>query len=240
MPACHDVRAPSVQKKLTSNALTPTKCQFRSFYIHRSDSRELFPEWSEKVAKLSIIEILQRNVEGNARFDILLFNSHELRRLECGKTKIFNAAGHFPILAGYDKSCRPLFCAESSCISSGRFGLIIDESSNVVLQDSRGEMHTVDDFYVHVLRYDPSDWEPLLESSTGISGTIDPTGPLHWRKLWPVEDPYIQRLTKDTVYCNLKTKVKPFLDECAQEASRNISDKHSDDCPRTRMSLTLF
>ncbi|KLO08853.1 hypothetical protein SCHPADRAFT_1000672 [Schizopora paradoxa] len=169
--------------------------------------------WDYKI----IARIIQTHPNKNISVDILHHPNEEILKIEIGEVDSFNAAGHYPILAGYDQSTCALYCAECNfypriitCVNDG--------SSNAVFVDEHGEIQTTRKFTVLVLRFDPSDI--IAHHTNDFEGAMDPTGPLHWRRLWPAEDPSLQSMMHKRDYNYLKIYLVPFLDRCAQDAKR--------------------
>ncbi|KLO06424.1 hypothetical protein SCHPADRAFT_933077 [Schizopora paradoxa] len=166
---------------------------------------------SETIAKIS-----QKYLGRDIRIDILPYNVDEVIEIDVGGTESFNATGHFPVLVGYDESCRALYCALQ------RWGLklysscVIDGSSNAVFSRDIEESWISDVFSVMALRSDPSD--TITHAASCVEGAMDPTGPLHWRELWPEEDTCVKSLMDEENYRGLKTKVLPPLEKIAEDA----------------------
>lgn len=121
--------------------------------------------------------------------DVMPFDEDEVMLVEVENNDGFHVTGHYPILAGNDMfgsalyvvetqsiSGRTLTCMSERCLAGTFFGRHEE-------QDARGLR-----LKVLVLRHDPSDLVFHCPSNIGVGNTMDPTGPLRWRKFWPVED----------------------------------------------------
>lgn len=147
----------------------------------------------------------------------MFYGASEVTAIEVGGNGPFCATGHYPILVGYDESGRALYLAHTASDSSSRATCVLDGSSNAIFTDETGKTQPVSKYMVAVLRYDPSDWKAHYASTVG--GTVDPTGPLHWRKLWPVEDPALRRLAEPKLFYSLQRRTFVFFTKCAQNAT---------------------
>ncbi|KLO08844.1 hypothetical protein SCHPADRAFT_931543 [Schizopora paradoxa] len=153
----------------------------------------------------------------NISIDVLLYDCYHLAYIGVGKADSFEATGHFPILAGYDESGRALFCAEGDRSVSWRWTSVLDRSSIAIFKDVFGEQRASQRFKVLGLRFDPSDIKE--DSASDFEGAKDPTGPLHWRSVWPSEDPSLSYIMGEFGYNRMKEELIPFLDECARSTS---------------------
>ncbi|KLO08848.1 hypothetical protein SCHPADRAFT_592764 [Schizopora paradoxa] len=167
--------------------------------------------------------------------DICLYSDDKVISVEVGDSDSFDATGHFPILTGYDESGRALYFAHSDFAEAS----VVEGTSFVAFADKFWTMSAPNRFWVMALRFDPSDI--LAHPASSIEGAMDPTGPLHWRRLWPVEDPALQFLTREKVLARFKSMMSLLLDQCAQSATRRsdcaeeldrvVSYRSSQRCP---------
>lgn len=104
-----------------------------------------------------------------------------------GNKLYFNIIGHFPILAGHDGSGEPLYVAAIRVGEVWYFTSVTNGAAEATYADELGEVHTVREFFVLALRYDPSDLQQPYPPTR--KGAMDPTGPLYWLKFWPEKDP---------------------------------------------------
>ncbi|KLO07255.1 hypothetical protein SCHPADRAFT_945441 [Schizopora paradoxa] len=215
-------------------------CRFVATESFESFSRD--SEASEMKRNL-IRRMFKRYFGRNIDVDILLYYHDQLLTIKVGEADSFDATGHFPIITGYDKSGRALYYAEAywDRLKSSLSSSVLDGSKTVMFADELGKAQTSNKFTVEVLRYDPTD---LLERPAScLEGAMDPTGPLHWRKLWPARDPHFQSLMSDEDYGNLKTTLLPFLDRCAHDANElkkaNLEAQNRDHAERT-VNLRYF
>ncbi|KLO08845.1 hypothetical protein SCHPADRAFT_944117 [Schizopora paradoxa] len=177
-----------------------------SFGLHKS-------EISQGGYKI-IEKIFQRHFDQNITVDVLLYLYDELMHIRIGEADTFNSTYHYPLLAGYNEGGQALYCGRNN--DYGDFTCVADGSSDAVFTDEFGKMWTSDEFWVMVLRYDPSDM--ITHRASSIGGSIDPTGPLHWRKLWPKEDSSLQSLMDERVYRKLTKRIFPLVERCIEDA----------------------
>ncbi|KLO08851.1 hypothetical protein SCHPADRAFT_1000671 [Schizopora paradoxa] len=179
-----------------------------------------------------IKELLHKHSNQNISVDILIYGPEEVLELEVGEDDSFDATGHFPILLGYDESGRALYCArdkfsgDRNVFFRGIVGVADGSSSGIFMKYPRKKRNSKK-FGVLVLRFDPSD--VVAHNANNVEGALDPTGPLHWRRLWPLEDPSLQSLTTGDQYNRIKS-IHLSVDECMRKASRqpNSLNKHED------------
>jgi len=99
----------------------------------------------------------------------------------------FDATGHYPILAGTNQRGGELYVAAAKVDGIYYLTCVEDGAKFVTYTDEIGDEHVTKIFYVLALRHDPSDATPPYPRTP--AGAMDPTGPLHWLKFWPEEDP---------------------------------------------------
>ncbi|KLO07247.1 hypothetical protein SCHPADRAFT_656888 [Schizopora paradoxa] len=166
----------------------------------------------------NISSIFRRYPDANICVDLMIYTAKEVIDLKVGDIGGFNAAGHFPILAGYDESGRALYHAHSESTYS-RATFIADGSSSVTFMDRNGKLHTTQNFKVSVLRFDPSDRQSHRLSGGEGEGAMDATGPLHWRRLWPSYDPFIERNILSKEFIKFYVTTRSFFERCSQSAA---------------------
>lgn len=178
-----------------------------------------FNKATGQMDRKNIKKIFQRYNKQDISVDGLFYHYEELMEIWVDAVYPFILTGHFPILVGYTKLGGALYCARDS---SQHFSLACVEAGSkyAVFQNDSGEKQSLEYFWVTVLRFDPC--AITAHHASRIQGAMDPTGPLHWRRIWPSEDPSLQSLIEETQYSRLKKNIVPFLDECAKEAVRNV------------------
>ncbi|KLO08842.1 hypothetical protein SCHPADRAFT_1000667 [Schizopora paradoxa] len=130
------------------------------------------------------IDILPYNVESDLMF----------LEVSNGLNEPFSVNGHYPILAGYDRSGKPTYVGRlygSFPHLCSPYLLVADKASTGTTYYANDQKRTLrtDCFDVLVLRQNPSDILPGYVRT--FEGSADPTGPLGWRKLWPMKDPVV-------------------------------------------------
>lgn len=108
----------------------------------------------------------------------------------------YDETGHYPILAGFDPSGKPLYVAQHvhpqhffvTCIANG--------DSVAQTKKAKGKLTGITEFSVLCLRFDPSDIQEHYPTSSAPNDAMDPTGPLHWLQFWPNKDPEFPNLNE--------------------------------------------
>jgi len=108
-------------------------------------------------------------------------------RFDTYRRSPFDATDHYPILAGFNQHNEPIYVAVAEVEHNPYFTCVEDGASTVRYADEMGYEHETNEFFVLVLRHDPSDVTPPYPRTS--AGAMDPTGPLHWLKFWPEKDP---------------------------------------------------
>lgn len=129
--------------------------------------------------------------------DVMFYDPRQILAIGVGENEFFDATGHFPILVGFDDSDNALYLSEVEQLET----CVFDGSSSAVYTDELGKTTTYQKFDVMALRYDPSDLDApgyehlryMNDDARFAEDAMDPTGPLRWHKLWPVEDPSVGR-----------------------------------------------
>jgi len=103
-----------------------------------------------------------------------------------GRQAPFDITGHYPILAGYEESHKPLYVAAVKIDHDYYFTVVEDGASTVRYSDEVDGRRETHEFLVLGLRYDPSDLTPPYPHAS--AGAMDATGPLRWLKFWPEKD----------------------------------------------------
>ncbi len=103
-----------------------------------------------------------------------------------GRQAPFDITGHYPILAGYEESHKPLYVAAVKIDHDYYFTVVEDGASTVRYTDEVDGRRETHEFLVLGLRYDPSDLTPPYPHAS--AGAMDATGPLRWLKFWPEKD----------------------------------------------------
>ncbi len=118
----------------------------------------------------------------------MLFDGHTVVCLSVvGQDLLFDATGHYPILAGYDDAGEPLYIAVVRVDLLWHFTTVRDGASIVFYSDEVGQTHMVENFFVLALRHDPCDSPAPYPRAR--KGAMDPTGPVSWLRFWPEKDP---------------------------------------------------
>jgi len=117
----------------------------------------------------------RRNIER------MVFDSHLVHYILIdGRKEAFDATGHYPILAGAGSTGKERYVAfhvvlyKSTYVSS-----VSDGDRKITFVDNKGIMVDTHDFFIPVLRYNPSD---LINFEQTPEDAIDRTGPLYWRR----------------------------------------------------------
>ncbi|KLO04344.1 hypothetical protein SCHPADRAFT_897102 [Schizopora paradoxa] len=160
--------------------------------------------------------------------DILHFDPKEVIRIKIDEKFTFDAIYHFPILSGHDESGRSLYIAGVHTRLTSFLTRVRDGSSSAVFVDEHGVSHSSDAFEVLALRFDPIDYRGV-GTCRRAEGAMDPTGPLHWRRLWPAEVPCIKSSMHPIIYGELKKELTPLFEECAEEAGWGVIYKEESD-----------
>ncbi|KLO06426.1 hypothetical protein SCHPADRAFT_1002353 [Schizopora paradoxa] len=172
------------------------------------------------------------------RVDILLYHDLDTLLVHVEKDDIFNASGHFPILTGFDESGHALYFAHSSNFDT----CVADGSSNAVFKSNYGFTSSSDTFSVPVLRWDPSYFS--AHPKICREGAIDPTGPLHWLELWPMETPHFRTIAGKNEFKYLETWLLPLLKKQADAVVRRSTQfkRHKKGKPgaETRNSVDTY
>ncbi|KLO08846.1 hypothetical protein SCHPADRAFT_981263 [Schizopora paradoxa] len=181
--------------------------------VYAFDLGRVFETFRKK--RSAIEEIFQRHSDQNVSVDVLTCDYDDLMEIQVGEADTFDATGHYPILAGYDetgRAGRAHFCARIG--SDPENWTCVPEGSSIAsFTDAKGEIQDSPKFRVLVLRFDPSD--TLEDSARNVEGIKNPTGPLHWRSIWPCEDPSLSYVMDESGYDWIKTKFIPFFERCA-------------------------
>ncbi|KLO08733.1 hypothetical protein SCHPADRAFT_1000735 [Schizopora paradoxa] len=124
--------------------------------------------------------------------DTMFLNASILTYLQIHGGKMpFDCKGHYPILAGYEEgSDEPLYVAfiRQKPDLPWYFTTVKNGASSATYTNELGEEHVATEFFVLVLRHDPTDLpSSILPHSTGVK---DPTGPVHWVEFWPKTEHY--------------------------------------------------
>lgn len=125
--------------------------------------------------------------------DTMIISGNTVMAIKVDAGEAFDATGHwhYPVLAGFDSDTgEPLYIAVERSSSYGDiplFTCIRNGASHATFINSVGELETVDEFYVLVLRHDPVNSKPNVIPK----GAMDSTGPIFWLNYWPKRDPSI-------------------------------------------------
>lgn len=156
-----------------------------------SNSRDYLPEIQ---LETNIASFHHRHHRHSLSVDTMLLDGHILVCLHVtsgasgpSRASRFESMGHYPILAGYDFSGDPLYVAAICVEYLWYFTCVKDSSSIAIYTDEVGDRHSTHDFFVLALRHNPSDLPSPYPRPR--SGSMDPTGPVFWLKLWPEKDP---------------------------------------------------
>ena len=122
--------------------------------------------------------------------DSMLLDGHTLVCLRVDQESgPFDISGHYPILAGYDRTGNPLYVAAVRIDLSWYFDCVSNNANAMVYMDKVGERHIAKEFFVLALRHDPIDYfPPDFQREQSRSKGKDPTGPVCWRSFWPFTD----------------------------------------------------
>ncbi len=150
-----------------------------------------------------IIQHYTENILRDLSVDTMLLSGDEVLWLriggsDCGPDSLFversdqspsmfDAAGHYPILAGFNQCGEALYVAAVEMGGIYYFTSVEDGAWTVTYADEEGNEYRTKEFLVLALRHDPSDATPPYPRT--CTGAMDPTGPLHWLKFWPEKDP---------------------------------------------------
>ena len=109
-------------------------------------------------------------------------------RIFPGETFDLVERGYHPILAGRDREGKKLYIAWYPGVgfaakSPGIFCTVAEGAGAATARDVMGVEHTVHDFFVFLLRYEPAAYPTVRRYAGGVpTGAKDMTGPLFWRR----------------------------------------------------------
>ncbi|KLO06427.1 hypothetical protein SCHPADRAFT_986431 [Schizopora paradoxa] len=166
------------------------------------------------------IDMPRRHLDRKTCVDVFVFNENEVIGILVGENDTFHSTGHFPVLVGYNELGQALYFAEVHRNQSNYRTCVTEGASTAVFEDESGTTCSSNTFVVAVLRSDPSDYR--AHTGSCIEGAMDPTGPLHWRRLWPTEDPSLQDIMGGRDYLDMKTHLRPIFDICTDDAEWEV------------------
>ncbi|KLO05069.1 hypothetical protein SCHPADRAFT_738206 [Schizopora paradoxa] len=98
-----------------------------------------------------------------------------------------NVTGHFPILADFESTNRPVYIANHFDDPTS-LSLVTEGDAAIQYEGENGTWQSAERFVVLCLRHDPVDTPASYFPKSQQSGGMDPTGPARWFKFWPEKD----------------------------------------------------